>query len=64
MCIFASSLCHSRGAVVHCRSFDTEDGKWQTISLPFSEFIPVFRAKTLTDGSFLNPRSVYSIQLM
>ena len=50
--------------MLRCRSFDTEDGKWQTIQLPFSEFIPVFRAKTLRDGSVLNPRSVYSIQLM
>jgi Complex I intermediate-associated protein 30 (CIA30) len=49
--------------VLH-RSFDTEDGEWQTIKLPFSEFIPVFRAKTLRDGTFLNPSSVYSIQLM
>lgn len=50
--------------IAYCRSFDTKDGEWQTIRLPWSEFIPVFRAKTLTDGSYLDPSSVYSIQLM
>ncbi len=24
-------------------SFDTKDGEWQTVELPFSEFVPVFR---------------------
>lgn len=47
-----------------CRSFDTKDGEWQTIELPFAEFLPVFRAKTLTDGTRLDPTSVFSIQLM
>ncbi|GMH41686.1 hypothetical protein BSKO_09596 [Bryopsis sp. KO-2023] len=47
-----------------CRSFDTVDGEWQTINLPFSEFIPVFRAKTVKDGAKLNPTSIASIQLM
>jgi hypothetical protein len=46
------------------RSFDTKDGEWQDIVLPFSEFIPTFRAKTLRDGSKLNPASVCSVQLM
>lgn len=32
--------------------------------LPFSEFIPTFRAKTMRDGSKLNPASVCSVQLM
>jgi hypothetical protein len=48
----------------YCRSFDTKDGEWQDIMLPFSEFIPTFRAKTLRDGSKLNPASVCSVQLM
>ena len=32
-------------------SFDTAPGAWQTIRIPFSNLIPVFRAKTITDGS-------------
>ena len=32
-------------------SFDTVPGAWQTIRIPFSSLIPVFRAKTITDGS-------------
>lgn len=31
----------------YCRSFDTKDGEWQTVDLPFSEFIPVFRSGEL-----------------
>lgn len=46
------------------RSFDTKDGEWQDITLPFSEFIATFRARTLRDGSKLNPASVCSVQLM
>lgn len=47
-----------------CRSFDTQADAWQTIDLPFSEFIPTFRAKTLRDGSRLDTASVCSVQLM
>jgi hypothetical protein len=47
-----------------CRSFDTKDGEWQDIFLPFSEFIPVFRARTLRDGSKLNPSGIASVQIM
>jgi hypothetical protein len=50
--------------VGYCRSFDTKDGQWQDIALPFSEFIPTFRARTLRDGSKLNAGSVCSVQLM
>jgi uncharacterized protein YbjT (DUF2867 family) len=32
-------------------SFDTVPGAWHTIQIPFSGLIPVFRAKTITDGS-------------
>ena len=48
------------------RSFDTKAGEWQTIDLPFSEFVPVFRAKTLkgADAKPLDASKVYSMQLM
>lgn len=50
--------------VGYCRSFDTKEGEWQTIDLPFSEFTPVFRAKTSKDSPPINPSSIASIQLM
>ena len=62
----ARSSCASTSMMLsqRCRSFDTKDGETQTVDLPFSEFIPVFRAKTLQDGTRLTPSSVFSIQLM
>mmetsp|Transcript_31732 Transcript_31732/g.90140 ORF Transcript_31732/g.90140 Transcript_31732/m.90140 type:complete len:122 (-) Transcript_31732:612-977(-) len=33
--------------VTYCQSFDTSNGVWQDVDLPFSQFRPVFRAKTL-----------------
>ena len=50
--------------IAFCRSFNTEAGEWQTLRLPFAEFQPVFRAKTLTDGTKLDPSGVSSVQLM
>jgi hypothetical protein len=49
--------------IAHCYSFDTEAGSWQTISMPFSEFVPVFRAKTVANTP-LNPTQIYAFQLM
>ncbi|CAD7704726.1 unnamed protein product [Ostreobium quekettii] len=46
------------------RSFDTTDGEWQTIKLPFSEFRPVFRAKTMDNGTKLDKSSITSVQIM
>lgn len=46
------------------RSFDTKAGEWQTIQLPFSEFIPVFRARTQRDGGRIDPFAIHSVQLM
>lgn len=40
------------------------EGQWQTVSLPFSDFVPVFRARTVTDGTRLDPSQVSSVQLM
>jgi len=37
--------------VGYTTSFDTQPGgEWQTICIPFSEFIPVFRAKSIKVG--------------
>lgn len=45
-------------------SFDTKAGEWHDVQLPFEEFIPLFRAKTVKDGAKLDPSTVTSIQLM
>ena len=48
----------------YCYSFDTVYNTWITVTVPFDKLIPVFRAKTVKDGSKLNPQSIYSFQLM
>ncbi|GAQ79922.1 NAD(P)-binding Rossmann-fold superfamily protein [Klebsormidium nitens] len=50
--------------VGYTKSFDTKADTWQTVQLPFSEFVPVFRARTVTDKPPFNPATVYSFQLM
>jgi len=49
--------------VAHAQSFDTTPGEWQTVRLPFQDFLAVFRAKTLPDTP-LNRSQVYAFQLM
>lgn len=51
-------------SVSYCYSFDTVYNIWQTVRIPFSEFIPVFRAKTRYDKESLDPSKICSIQLM
>lgn len=46
------------------RSFDTQEGEWQTVRLPFSEFVPVFRARTQQDAGRVDASEVHSVQLM
>ena len=45
-------------------SFDTIAGQWQTIHVPFSACVPVFRARTLKNASPLDTCKITSIQLM
>ncbi|MEP0890415.1 MULTISPECIES: CIA30 family protein [unclassified Leptolyngbya] len=49
--------------VAHAHSFDTTAGEWQTIRLPFREFVAVFRAKTVSDRP-LDTSQIYAFQLM
>jgi hypothetical protein len=51
-------------SVGFAHSFDTVAGDWMTVRVPFDEMVPVFRAKTLKDGSRLNAKMVRSLQLM
>ncbi|KAJ7000100.1 protein HIGH CHLOROPHYLL FLUORESCENCE PHENOTYPE 173 [Populus alba x Populus x berolinensis] len=50
--------------VGYTASFDTTEGQWQSIRLPFSSFVPVFRARTVSDAPPFDPRSIVSLQLM
>jgi hypothetical protein len=45
-------------------SFNTTPDQWQTVHLPFAEFIPVFRAQTVPSAPPLDRRSIRSLQLM
>ncbi|MEG5046470.1 CIA30 family protein, partial [Microcoleus sp. B4-C1] len=48
----------------YCYSFDTVYNIWITVTVPFDELIPVFRAKTVKDGSKFDASSIFSFQLM
>jgi len=50
--------------VAYCYSFDTEPDGWMDVRIPFTELIPVFRAKTLQDAPGLDASKVYAVQLM
>ena len=49
--------------VAHAQSFDTREGEWITVRLPFSEFRAVFRAR-IVDDQPLDPSHIYALQLM
>ena len=50
--------------VGYTSSFDTKAGQWQTVQVPFSELVPVFRAKTQRDAPVFDASKVTSLQLM
>ncbi len=50
--------------VGYCYSFDTVYNFPTTIRIPFKDFIPVFRAKTVKEAGELDSSKVYSMQLM
>ncbi|MBW4515349.1 MAG: CIA30 family protein [Timaviella obliquedivisa GSE-PSE-MK23-08B] len=49
--------------VAHCHSFDTVANNWITVHVPFTEFIPVLRAKTVSNSP-LDTQRVSAFQLM
>jgi Complex I intermediate-associated protein 30 (CIA30) len=49
--------------VGYAYSFDTIADEWVTIQIPFSDLVPIFRAKTVNDAP-LNPAQICSFQLM
>ncbi|TGN41193.1 CIA30 family protein [Marinobacter confluentis] len=52
-----------RRSIVYQHSFtpDTED--WSRVQLPFSDFIPTWRGKTVTDAEPLNVQNLASVSL-
>lgn len=50
--------------VAYAASFDTIRDQWLDINIPFSNFVPVFRAKTLDDLPPINPQKITALQLM
>lgn len=51
-------------AVAYGYSFDTTPGEWLSVSIPFSQLTPVFRAKRQPQAPALNPATICSLQLM
>ncbi|MEM9568372.1 MAG: CIA30 family protein [Cyanobacteria bacterium P01_E01_bin.34] len=45
-------------------SFDTIAAEWVNIRIPFTELIPVMRAKTVPDAGFINISRITALQLM
>ncbi|PON95849.1 Hopanoid-associated sugar epimerase [Trema orientale] len=45
-------------------AFDTAEGQWQSVRLPFSSLRPVFRARTVSDAPPFDPTNVVSFQLI
>ncbi|KAG9147209.1 hypothetical protein Leryth_018186 [Lithospermum erythrorhizon] len=50
--------------VGYTTGFDTVEGQWQSIRLPFSSLRPIFRARTVSDAPPFDPSQIISLQLM
>ncbi len=51
-------------SVAFAGSFDTVANEWISIRFPFTDLVPVFRAKTVSNSRPLNAARVRSLQLM
>lgn len=51
-------------SLAHSFAFDTAENAWLTITIPFSQFTPVFRARSVPDAPQLNTKAIRSMQLM
>ena len=60
----ARSAMQAWDGVAYGASFDTVDGKWQTVKLPFTSFQPIMRAKTASEAPAFNPKNLCSMQIM
>jgi hypothetical protein len=50
--------------IAHCVSFDTIDGEWIDVDMPWTRFNTVFRADTLPDGESIKPGKISALQIM
>jgi uncharacterized protein YbjT (DUF2867 family) len=50
--------------VGYAYSFDTIADQWLTVQIPFSDLVPIFRAKTVSDAAPIDPTQICSFQLM
>jgi uncharacterized protein YbjT (DUF2867 family) len=50
--------------VGYAYSFDTIANQWLTVQIPFSDLVPIFRAKTVSDAAPIDPTQICSFQLM
>ncbi|XP_021772206.1 uncharacterized protein LOC110736309 [Chenopodium quinoa] len=50
--------------VGYTAGFDTMEGQWQSIKVPFSSLRPIFRARTVSDAPPFDARNIISLQLM
>jgi uncharacterized protein YbjT (DUF2867 family) len=50
--------------VGYAYSFDTIANQWLTIQIPFSDLVPIFRAKTVNEAAPIDPTQICSFQLM
>ena len=44
--------------------FETSDGEWTTARIPFAEFVPTFRGRTLTDVPPLDTSRIHQVAFM
>ncbi|MBD2259183.1 CIA30 family protein [Pseudanabaena sp. FACHB-2040] len=51
-------------SIAYTHSFDTVADEWITVQIPFSQLIPVFRAKTVDTARPLDRSQIRSLQLM
>lgn len=50
--------------IAYCYSFDTVMHNWIDVRIPFNEFVPIFRARTVSDAEPLTVKNIYALQLM
>lgn len=50
--------------IAYRASFQTRDGDWVTVTIPFEEFEPVFRGRVLTDVPPLDTSRIFQLSFM
>ncbi len=44
--------------------FETKENQWQTIAIPFDEFVPVFRGRILRNADPVSPKDIQQLGIM